>query len=91
MGKSDRLYSGYGDTRIPYSVRYKISISLRPSRSGVDVSIKNEEQYYSDSVTSGTDFSGSLYRWLPTESSNAKEAALLDEIANQLKARKSGN
>ncbi|HLG20495.1 MAG TPA: outer membrane protein assembly factor BamC [Bdellovibrionota bacterium] len=90
LGKSDRLYSGYGDTRIPYNIRFKLTLHLRPSRSGVEVKVSNEEQYYSDSVTAGTDFTGSLYQWLPTESSRAKEGGLLAEIETQLAARKSG-
>ena len=83
-GKSDRLYSGYGETRIPYKVRSKFSLQLRPSREGVAINIDNEEEYYSDSVTAGIDFSGSLYQWIPTKSSTKKEAAILDEIETQL-------
>ena len=90
IGKSDRLYSGYGDTRIPYNIRFKMTLKLQPSKSGVQVRVINEEQYLSDSVTAGVDFSGSLYQWIPTESSTAKESALLDEIDTQLAAIKSG-
>jgi hypothetical protein len=88
LGKSDRLYSGYGDNRIPYSIRFKFSIKLQPSRSGVNVSVKNEEQYMADAVTAGTDFSGSLYQWIPTDSSTVKEATFLEEIGTQLASLK---
>ena len=89
IGKSDRLFSGYGETRIPYKIRFKMKIQLQPSKTGVGVSIENTEEYVSDSVTAGTDFSGSLYQWIPTKSSTAKEAALLDEIETKLDHLKS--
>ncbi len=88
MGKSDRLYSGYGETRIPYNIRFKFTIRLHPSKAGVDVNIVNEEQYYSDAVTAGSDFSGSLYQWIPTQTSTAKEAAFLDEVSEILRANR---
>ncbi len=84
IGKSDRLYSGYGETRIPYRIRFKFSLRFQPSRDGVSVSITNEEEYLSDSVTAGTDFTGSLYQWIATKSSTLKESALLKEIQVQL-------
>jgi hypothetical protein len=90
LGKSDRLYSGYGDTRIPYNIRFKMTIKLQPTKSGVIARISSEEQYISDAITAGTDFSGSIYQWLPTESSTAKEFALLEEIEAQLVAIRTG-
>ncbi len=84
LGKSDRLYSGYGEARIPYNIRYKLSFRFKPSRKGVEVQIDNEEQYMSDAITAGTEFSGSLYQWIPTESSTQKEARLLGNIQNRL-------
>ena len=84
LGKSDRLYSGYGETRIPYSVRFKMTVKLRPSREGVKVLIENQEQFYTDAVTAGTDFQGSLYQWIPTKSSGDKESALLSEVGEHL-------
>lgn len=83
-GKSDRLFSGYGENRIPYTVRFKITLKLTPTREGVRVTVKNEEQYLSDAITAGTDFSGSLYQWLNTRSSGTKEASLLALVAEQL-------
>ncbi|MFH1018080.1 MAG: hypothetical protein V1798_07855 [Pseudomonadota bacterium] len=90
LGKSDRLYSGYGETRIPYNIRFKMTLKLQPTKSGVHVRVGSEEQYLSDAVTAGADFSGSLYQWITTESSTSKEAALLDEIEAQLVAIRSG-
>ena len=90
LGKSDRLYSGYGDTRIPYNIRFKMTIKLQPTKSGVTARVSSEEQYMSDAITAGTDFSGSIYQWLPTESSTAKEFALLEEIDTQLVAIRTG-
>ncbi len=83
-GKSDRLYSGYGDTRIPYTIRFKMTLKLTPTREGIRVAAKNEEQYLSDSITAGTDFNGSLYQWMNTPSSGAKEASLLSAVGEQL-------
>jgi hypothetical protein len=83
-GKSDRLYSGYGDTRIPYPVRFKLTIKLNLIRGGVRVVIRNDEQYLSDAISAGTDFDGSLYRWIPTPSSGTKEEALLSALISQL-------
>lgn len=91
LGKSDRLYSGYGDTRIPYAIRFKLTARMKPSRSGITVVVTNEEQYYTDSITSGTDFAGSIYQWIPTESSSLKESALLDEIEHQLTRMSAAN
>lgn len=83
-GKSDRLFSGYGESRIPYNIRFRLTIGARPSRSGVEIAVQNEEQYYTDAVTAGIDFSGSLYQWIPTESSTVKEAAFLDDVTTIL-------
>jgi len=84
LGKSDRLFSGYGETRIPYNIRFKITVKFRTSRKGIEVSVSGKEQYYSDSITAGTDFRGSLYQWIPTKSSGAKEAALIADMRTQL-------
>jgi hypothetical protein len=83
-GKSDRLYSGYGDTRIPYTVRFRMTLKLTPTRDGVRLAIRNEEQYLSDAITAGTDFTGSLYQWINTQSSGARESALLVAVGDQL-------
>ena len=83
-GKSERLFSGYGETRIPYTIRFRMSVRLVPSQLGIKVSVDGDEQYYSDAITAGTDFSGSVYQWMPTKSSGTKEAALLNEIQSQL-------
>jgi len=84
MGKSDRLFSGYGDTRIPYNIRFRLTMRFKPSRDGVKIAVTNEEEYLSDSITAGSDFSGSLYQWIPTESSTAKEGVLLQEVEAEL-------
>ena len=86
--KSDRLYSGYGETRIPYMVRYKFKVNVKPTGSGTYVKVTNKEQYYTDSVTSGIDFSGSIYQWLDTESSTKKEADFLQKVEKQLNLTK---
>lgn len=83
-GQSDRLFSGYGDTRIPYKVRFKLTLDLTLSRGGVRVTIYNHEQYISDAITLSSDFKGSLYNWIDTPSSGAKENALLQAIEEQL-------
>ena len=86
--KSDRLYSGYGETRIPYTIRYKFNIKVKPTSKGTMVSVTNKEQYLSDSVTAGIDFSGSIYQWLDTESSTHKEALFLDEVEKLIGPKK---
>jgi hypothetical protein len=86
--KSDILYSGYGETRIPYTIRYKFTIKVKPSSRGTTVTVTNKEQYLADSVTAGIDFSGSIYQWLDTQSSTNKEAAFLDEIENVMPSKK---
>jgi hypothetical protein len=83
-GKSDRLFSGYGDTRVPYTIRFKMTIRLTPTRGGVRVTAKNEEQYISDAISAGTDFSGSLYQWISTPSSGLKETALMATVTDHL-------
>ena len=83
-GPSDRLFSGYGESRIPYRIRYRLTVQVQPRRGNVMVSVMNEEQYFSDAVTAGGDFSGSIYQWIPTSSSTLKEASLLDEIERRL-------
>lgn len=87
-GKSDRLYSGYGDSKIPYTVRYKLILDIQPTKSGTRVTLSNKEQYYTDAVTGGFDFQGSLYQWLDTPSSGAKEALILEDLSRLLGAKK---
>jgi uncharacterized lipoprotein len=80
ISKSDRLFSGYGPNKIPYKIHYKFLIRLRPGKKGTSVSIENKEQYYTDAVSSGSEFKGSLYQWVDTTSSTAKEKQLLDLV-----------
>jgi hypothetical protein len=89
-GKSDRLYSGYGESRIPYTIRYKFSIRLKPHKRGTEVSVFNKEQYYTDAVTGGLSFEGSLYKWIDTESSTQKEDSFLNKMQESL-VRQRGN
>ena len=83
-GKSDRLFSTYDKTRIPYKIRYKMLIKLKGKQPGTNVTVRNHEQYYADSLTQGGNFSGSLYSWSDTESSTLKEKSLLDALQEQL-------
>jgi hypothetical protein len=80
--KSDVLYHGFGeDTRVPYSIRYKLYVYLvSEAKGGTRVTITSEEQYYDDFVTAGVDPQGSLYSWIATKSSTLKENRLLTEI-----------
>ncbi len=84
-GKSDRLFSGYGDSKIPYTIRFKMLVQLTQSGNKTQVSIKTKEEYMSDIVTSGSNFNGSVYNWIPTTSSGFKESTLLEDIAERLK------
>lgn len=83
--KSDRLFSGYGDSKIPYTIRFKFLVQLAQSSGKTLVSIKSKEEYMTDVVTSGNNFNGSVYQWVPTSSSGFKESTLLDDIAERLK------
>lgn len=83
--KSDRLFSGFGDSKIPYTIRFKFLVQLNQSGSRTNVSIKSKEEYMTDVVTSGSNFNGSIYNWIPTTSSGFKESTLLDDIAEKLK------
>ncbi len=83
-GKSDYLYSGFDENRIPYTIRYKFMIKIRPDGKGAKVMVKNKEQYFVDSVTAGIDFSGSVYQWLDCESSTLKESNLLRQVQENL-------
>ncbi len=86
-GKSDRLYSGYGDTKIPYTIRFKFLLQVsRGAGNRTQVSIKSKEEYMTDIVTSGNNFNGAVYQWIPTNSTGFKEATLLDDISERLKA-----
>ncbi|MCB0308492.1 MAG: outer membrane protein assembly factor BamC [Bdellovibrionales bacterium] len=87
-GKSDRLFSGYGDSRIPYTVRYRFTLDIQPTKSGTRVVITNKEQYLTDAVTGGFDFQGSLYHWLDTASSGNKEAQILQDLTQTLATSK---
>ena len=87
-GKSDRLFSGYGESKIPYTIRYKLILDIQPTKSGTRVSLTNKEQYYTDAVSGGFDFQGSLYQWLDTASSGEKEALILDDLSLLLGAKK---
>jgi len=80
QGKSDILYHGFDDNRVPYSIRYRLTVYVMGGSMGTKVQIKNIEQYRDDAITAGTDIDGSLYTWIRTESSTLKEARLLDEI-----------
>ena len=80
IGKSDRLYSGYDDTKIPFKIRYKMTVTVRPFKEGTNVKVVNEEQYYTDAISAGSEFGGSLYQWVDTPSSTVKEKNLLDNI-----------
>ena len=93
-GKSDRLFSGYGETRIPYKIRYKHTVVIKPTRRGTETKIQSREQYMTDSITSGMEFQGSLYRWVDTKSSGYKEATILEDISKTLTTstqKKKGN
>jgi hypothetical protein len=84
-GKSDRLFSGYGESKIPYTIRFKFLVQLTQSANRIMVSIKSKEEYMTDFVTSGGNINGSVYNWVPTTSSGFKESTLLDDIAERLK------
>lgn len=81
-GKSDILYHGFGDNRIPYVIRYKLYLTLNGEVRGgaTRIRIENTEQYLDDVVTSGVDLQGSTHTWIRTESSTLKEDALLRQI-----------
>ncbi|MCC7459797.1 MAG: outer membrane protein assembly factor BamC [Proteobacteria bacterium] len=84
-GKSDRLFSGFGDSKIPYTIRFKFLVQLVQTGGRTTVSIKSKEEYMTDVVTSGTNFNGSVYNWVPTSSSGFKESTLLEDIGERLK------
>lgn len=79
-GKSDRLFSGYGETKIPYTIRYKFLVKVASSDKKTKVQIKTKEEFLTDVVTAGTDFKGSVYNWMPTESTGFKETQILKDI-----------
>lgn len=76
-GKSDRLFSGYGDTKIPYTIRFKFLVQVIGDGTQTRVSIKSKEEYMTDVITSGGTFDGSVYQWVETESTGAKENEIL--------------
>jgi uncharacterized protein YggE len=84
-GKSDTLYHGFDVNRIPYVIRYKMTIYVVGASNGTQVTIKNVEQYLDDVVTAGVDSQGSLQSWIRTESSTLKENALLQQIDKLLR------
>ena len=79
-GKSDVLFHGFGENRMPYVIRYKLYVYLATGVGGTRVTIKNIEQYMDDSITAGVDFQGGVYTWIKTESSGLKENAILEQI-----------
>jgi uncharacterized lipoprotein len=76
-GKSDVLYSGYGETKIPYTIRFKFLVQVVGDGSQTRVSIKAKEEYMTDVIRSGGTFDGSIYQWVETESTGAKENEIL--------------
>lgn len=84
--RSDTLFSGYGKTRIPYKIRYKVLAKVIPKTDRVTlVKLKIKEQYLSDVITKGDDFTGSIYKWYDTKSSTQKEHKILMTIEEELK------
>jgi hypothetical protein len=81
-GKSDILFHGFDVNRLPYVIRYKFHVYVvgDPRSGRSSVSIKSTEQYLDDSVTAGVDLQGGVYSWIKTESSGAKEFAILEQI-----------
>jgi hypothetical protein len=81
-GKSDTLFHGFDSNRLPYVIRYKLTIYVTgDNRSArTRVSIKSVEQYLDDTVTAGVDVQGGLYTWIKTDSSSLKENAILEQI-----------
>ncbi|MCB0272336.1 MAG: outer membrane protein assembly factor BamC [Bdellovibrionales bacterium] len=79
-GKSDRLYSGYGETKIPYTIRYKFLVKVTNEDKKTKVQIKTKEEFLTDVVTAGSDFQGSIYNWMPTESTGLKENQILQDV-----------
>ena len=87
-GKSVALYSGYGENRIPYIIRFRFIVKVLPYENRADATkiiVKNEEQYQNDLVTSGGDFSGTLYEWIDTPTTTYKEKSILNKIETELK------
>ncbi|MFH1729165.1 MAG: hypothetical protein ABIA04_12190 [Pseudomonadota bacterium] len=83
--KSDLLYSGYGEVRVPYKIRYKIIVGVvAKSPDRTEIIVKAKEQYWSDVITKGDDFQGSIYRWYDTKSSSRKERKVLEKIQEEL-------
>jgi len=85
QGASDRLFSGYGDVKIPYRSRVQMNFDIRPSKTGTRVLIRSREQFLSDSITSGSSFTGSLYKWIETASSGKQASAFLEELDQLIK------
>lgn len=85
-GKSDTLYSGFGESRIPYNVRYKITVVARKDQPEVTpITISNREQFLTDIVSDGGNIDGSIYKWRNVESSTRREYQVLRLIEEELK------
>ncbi|HMQ10172.1 MAG TPA: outer membrane protein assembly factor BamC [Oligoflexia bacterium] len=83
-GKSSRLFSGYGESKIPYKIRYKMKVTVQPSKQGTVITIDSKEQYYTDVISGQLDFQGSLYRWVETKPGGEIQKNLLQQIQNYL-------
>ncbi|MCI5072053.1 outer membrane protein assembly factor BamC [bacterium] len=83
-GKSSRLFSGYGNSKIPYKIRYKMKFTVQPSKQGTVITIDSKEQYYTDVISGQLDFQGSLYRWVETKPGGEIQKNLLQEIQSYL-------
>jgi len=86
-GKSDRLFSGYGESKIPYTIRYKFLIKISPADNRTGVQIKTKEEFMTDVITAAADFNGSLYNWVDTESTGLKESEILQDIRDILSGK----
>ncbi len=87
--RSDTIYKTYGGTRIPGSIRWRMTIDVRRLSGSTEVQIISQEQIEKDLISANLEFTGSIYKWIDVPSSMAKERLLLEKILVVIDRKKS--
>jgi hypothetical protein len=88
--KSDTIYTTYGGTRIPSTVRWRMTVDVRRVSGSTEVQITSQEQVEKDMISANLEFTGSIYKWIDVPSSMAKERVLLEKILLVVDRKKNG-
>ncbi len=86
---SDYVYKTYGGTRVPESIRWRMTVDIRKTGGRTEVRMISQEQVEKDLISANLEFTGSVYQWIDVPSSTSKERMLLEEILGLLEQDRS--